>query len=168
MQAALTGLAADAAVVDSATLSTGDVAKVLEELETPQELIDRVVELLAACDDARYGGSEADLTAAVEKEFKNSPSGRNPVTLEIKVKNYWRVSAAMGNLIGGSNQVIADVAVKRNEDGSVMGVYQDIRGYYASNSGVIGLMVQAAMDPDIVGIMSDSFADDLRKNFDAD
>jgi hypothetical protein len=73
----------------------------------------------------------------------------------------------MGNLIGGSNAVLADVSVVRESDGKVLGVYRDVMGMHAANGGVIGLIAQAAMKPDIEGIMANSFAQNLRVRFDS-
>ena len=107
------------------------------------------------------------LEAAVEQEFKNSPSGSQPVDFVVDIKNYSRVGAAMGNLIGGSNMVIADVKVVRKSDGATLGVYENVTGMYASNHGIIGAIAQAVSKPDIVGIMANSFAATLRQRFDA-
>ena len=107
------------------------------------------------------------LEAAVEQEFRSSPSGAEPVVFKVNVKNYSRVGAAMGNLIGGSNMVIADVTVARESDGQVLGVYEDVMGMHASNGGVIGLVAQAVTKPDIEQIMANSFAATMRKRFES-
>lgn len=110
---------------------------------------------------------QARLEAAVENEFKASPAGSEPVTFKIDVKNYSRVGTAMGNLIGGSNMVTADVTVIRKSDGKELGKYEDVVGMFASNGGLIGLAVQAATKPDVVGVMADSFAANLRTRFES-
>ena len=107
------------------------------------------------------------LEQAVEEQFRNSPSGAEPVRFEIDVKTYNRVGAAMGNLIGGSNAAIADVKVIRESDGQVLGVYENVMGMHASNAGIIGAVAQAMTKPDIEGIMANSFAVNLRNRFDA-
>jgi len=107
------------------------------------------------------------LEAAVEQAFQGSPAGSQPVRFDISVKRYSRVGAAMGNLIGGSNAVLADVSVVRETDGKVLGVYNDVMGMHASNGGVIGAIAQAVTKPDIEGIMANSFAQNLRARFDA-
>jgi hypothetical protein len=109
----------------------------------------------------------ARLKAAVETEFKNSPSGSEPIDFQIDIKGYSRVGALMGNMIGGSNMVIADVRVVRESDGKVLGVYQNVMGMYASNAGVLGAIAQAVTKPDIVGIMSNSFAGSLKHRFES-
>lgn len=119
-----------------------------------------------------YAAGKADITKrledAVEKAFEGSPAGSQAVRFEIDVTDYSRVGAAMGNLLGGSNMVIADVRVVRVADGQVLGVYEDVYGMMASNGGIIGLAVQAATKPDIVGIMANSFAAELRRRYDRD
>jgi hypothetical protein len=110
---------------------------------------------------------KAKLEAAVEQAFVGSPAGSQPVRFDIQVKTYNRVGAAMGNLIGGSNAVIADVSVVRESDGRVLGVYKDVLGMHGANGGIIGLAVQAATKPDIEGIMANNFAQNLRTRFDA-
>jgi hypothetical protein len=110
---------------------------------------------------------KAKLETAVEQAFVGSPAGSQPVRFDISIKRYSRVGAAMGNLIGGSNAVMADVSVVRESDGKVLGVYKDVMGMHAANGGVIGLIAQAAMKPDIEGIMANSFAQNLRTRFDS-
>lgn len=106
------------------------------------------------------------LEKAVEETFRLSPAGSEPVVFQIDIKRYSRVGAAMGNLIGGSNLVVADVKVVR-PDGQVAGVYQDVTGVFASNGGIIGAVVQGVTKPEIEGIMANSFAQNLRARFDA-
>ena len=108
----------------------------------------------------------AKLEAAVEEQFKTSPAGSVPVNFKIDVKSYSRVGAAMGNLIGGSNMVVADVTVVREADGAELGTYKAVTGMYASNGGLIGLAVQAASKPDVPQVMANSFATNLRARFD--
>lgn len=107
------------------------------------------------------------LEAAVEQAFAGSPAGSEAVRFEINVERYSRVGMAMGNLIGGANTVQADVSVVRERDGKVLGVYNDVVGMQASNGGVIGLVAQAAMKPDVEGIMANSFAQNLHTRFTA-
>jgi SepF-like predicted cell division protein (DUF552 family) len=122
-------------------------------------------------DNADYLTGKADLEAriktAVETEFKASPSGSEAARFEITVKSYSRVNAAMGNMIGGANIVVADVRVVRVSDGAELGVYKDVTGMHASNGGLIGAIAQAATKPDIVGIMTNTFAANLRARFDS-
>lgn len=138
--------------------------------------IQNVSETWAAIDGKRaenadYLTGKADLQArlktAVETEFKASPSGSEAARFEITVKTYSRVNAAMGNMIGGANMVTADVRVVRVSDGAELGVYKDVVGMHASNGGLIGAIAQAAIKPDIVGIMTNSFAVNLRAKFDS-
>lgn len=108
------------------------------------------------------------LEAAVEAAFATSPAGADPVRFEIDVKQYSRVGALAGNLLGGSNMVTADVRVIRVADGAVLGVYEDVYGMMASNGGIIGAVVQGISKPDVVGVMSGSFAAELRRRYDRD
>lgn len=138
--------------------------------------VKEVTETWAAVDGKRaenadYLTGKADLEAriktAVENEFKASPSGSDAARFEITVKSYSRVNAAMGNMIGGANMVVADVRVVRISDGAELGVYTDVSGIHASNAGLIGAIAQAATKPDIVGIMTNTFAANLRARFDS-
>ena len=110
-------------------------------------------------DNGNYAAGRDDLLArleaAVETEFAHSPAGSQPVSFSINIERYNRVNALTGNIIGGSNMVVADV-------------YVDVTGYHASGAGIIGAIAQAATQPDIVGIMSNSFVADLRRRFDRD
>jgi hypothetical protein len=119
--------------------------------------------------DAEYAKGKKEVAdrvqATVVSEFKNSPSGSQPVHFRIKVKTYNRVGLMMGNLIGGTNDIWADVDVVRDSDGKVMGTYASVHGMYSSNGGVLGAIAQAATHPDIPQIMAASFAKDLRKKF---
>lgn len=108
------------------------------------------------------------LEAAVETEFATSPSGAEPIRFEIDVKQHSRVGALVGNMLGGSNLVTADVRVIRVSDNAVLGVYEDVFGMMASNAGIIGAVVQSVSKPDVVGIMSANFAAELRRRFDRD
>jgi hypothetical protein len=110
---------------------------------------------------------QARLKTAVEQTFKASPAGGEAVRFDINVDRYSRVGAAMGNIVGGSNSVVADVTVVRLSDNKTLGVYNDVTGVYASNGGLLGAVVQAAMKPDIVGIMANNFAQNLRARFDS-
>ena len=107
------------------------------------------------------------LETAVEQAFKVSPAGADPVKFVVDVKRYSRVGAAMGNIIGGSNMVTADVKVVRLADGSQVGVYKGVTGLFASNGGLLGAVVQGITKPDVEGVMANSFAQNLRARFDA-
>ena len=121
---------------------------------------------------AEYVAGKDDLVerleAAVEAEFATSPAGADPVRFEIDVKQYSRVGALTGNLLGGSNMVTADVRVVRVADGVVLGVYENVFGMMASNGGIIGAVVQGISKPDVVGIMADGFAAELRRRYNRD
>lgn len=120
-------------------------------------------------DKPEYAAGKADLQArmknAVAGAFTTSPAGSDAVRFDIDVKRYTRVGAAMGNLVGGANMVVADVTVVRIADNKTLGVYKDVPGIFASNGGVIGALVQAATKPDIVGVMANSFAQNLHSRF---
>lgn len=107
------------------------------------------------------------LTAAVEQAFANSPSGSEAVEFVVDVKTYNRVGMAMTTLLGGSNMVTADVAVRRKSDGQVIATYTGVSGVHTPPAGVLGLAIQAATRPDAVGIMSNTFARNLRARWDA-
>jgi len=108
------------------------------------------------------------LESAVEAAFATSPAGAQAVRFEIDIKQYSRVGAVVGNMLGGSNIVTADVRVIRISDGEVLGVYEDMWGMMASNGGIIGAVVQGISKPDVVGIMTNNFAANLRARYDRD
>lgn len=110
---------------------------------------------------------EEKLKLVVKEEFINSPSGPDPITFDIAIKRYDRVGAAVGNVIGGNNILVANVRVKDSNDGQEIAVYEEVNGYYASNFGLVGAVVQAATKPDIPGLMAKSFSETLRKRFDS-
>ena len=106
------------------------------------------------------------LNYAINEEFKNSPSGPTPIDFNVSIRRYDRVGAAVGNIVGGNNMLIADVIVADTNTGNEIGVYEEIIGAHSSNFGLVGAVVQAASKPDIPGIMANSFAKKLRKAFD--
>ncbi len=120
--------------------------------------------------DQAYLDGKADLTkrlaAAVADTFKASPAGSEPVRFVITVKSYFRLSGAQQILIGGADNVIADVHVVNLNDGKEIGVYSNIRGSRTPPAGLLGAAISAASHDDVVGIVSSSFAKDLRKHFD--
>ena len=107
------------------------------------------------------------LHSAVKTTFATSPSGPEAVDFKIHVRKYSRVNAFVGNVLGGSNHVSATVTVVRKKDGQELGKYEKVSGIHSSGGGILGAVIQAAMDPDIVGIMANSFASNLRKRFDS-
>lgn len=109
---------------------------------------------------------EEKLNVIVAEEFKNSPSGQTPIDFNVAIKRYDRVGAAVGNIIGGNDQMVADVVVTDNSSGQEIAVYEDIVGIRVSSYGVLGAVIQATTKPDIEGIMASSFAKNLRKRFD--
>ena len=111
---------------------------------------------------------EEKLILVVANEFANSPSGPTPIDFNIAIKRYDRVGAAIGNMIGGSDMLVADVIVTDTASGEELAVYEDVKGVRTSNFGILGAVVQAASDPDIEGLMADSFTKKLRKKFDSD
>jgi hypothetical protein len=109
----------------------------------------------------------AHLLAAVEREFKTSPSGSQAAHFRIKVTSYVRAGTLAGNLIGIANDMSADVDVVRDSDGKVIGTYQKVHGFYSASGGVLGAMVQSVTKPDVAQLLAVSFTKDLRKKFEA-
>lgn len=119
-----------------------------------------------AVDDAKLAGKEsyeaakADLQArlkvAVEKEFADSPSGAEAVEFAVKVNKY-----------NGSTFVRADVDVVRKSDGQVLATYKDVVGMHVNNGGLVGALIEAAMKPDYVAIITNGFAANLRMRFES-
>lgn len=122
-------------------------------------------------DNGDYAAGRDDLItrleSALEAEFANSPAGDQPVTFDVRIDSYSRVNAFTGNVIGGSNRFVADVHVI-DAQGETVGVYEDIAGIHASGGGLIGAAIQAASQPDVVGIMVTSFTGEMRRRYDRD
>ncbi len=108
---------------------------------------------------------EAKIHEDVVQAFAEAPSGPTLVDFKVYVTRYTRVGAMMGNIVGGVNSVTADVDVIRESDGQVVGTYNAVYGYYASNHGVIGAIAQSISKPDIPAIMAQSFAANLQERF---
>ena len=108
---------------------------------------------------------EAKIHEDVVQAFAEEPGGPTLVDFKVYVTRYTRVGAMMGNIVGGANSVTADVDVVRESDGRVVGTYNAIYGFYASNHGVIGAIAQSISKPDIPEIMAQSFAANLRERF---
>jgi len=109
---------------------------------------------------------EEKLNLIVADEFANSPSGPTPVDFNIAITRYDRVGAGVGNIIGGSDMLVANVIVTNSTNGEEIAVYEDVKGIRTSGGGVLGAVIQAASKPDIEGLMATSFAKKLRKRFD--
>jgi hypothetical protein len=137
--------------------------------EVRQTLFVKNVELVWSVDDAKQAEDpdyvayrkdiEGRLKDVVAASFLNSPAGAEPVTFKITVNKF--------NCASTGGYVRADVAVVRTSDGAELGVYQKVAGQQFSNGGLLGAIVQSAMKPDVVGIMSTNFAAVLRARFDA-
>jgi hypothetical protein len=96
----------------------------------------------------------------VAAAFATSPAGGDAVRFKIDVKSF--------NLAVTGGMVDADVTVIRIADGKELGVYPDVRGAQSpSGGGLLGVALQAMMKPDVVGMVSNSFAANLRTRFDA-
>ena len=64
--------------------------------------------------------------------------------------------------------VEADVTVIRISDGKELGVYTGVTGFQSpSGGGLLQFALQALMKPDVVGMVSNAFAANLRMRFDA-
>ena len=97
---------------------------------------------------------QARLQSTVATAFKDSPSGAQAVTFKIEITRYYPGST-----------IKADVSVVRPSDGQVLGVYKDVTGMHAQSGGLLGAIVEVAMKLDYVGILSNSFAANLRARF---
>jgi hypothetical protein len=102
----------------------------------------------------------ARLEAAIDERFRDSPSGPEGIVFKVVVDRF-SASAA-----GGS--VRAQVHVLRASDGAELGVYKNVVGLQTAGGGLLGVAIQAAIiKPDVVGIMSQSFATNLQARFNA-
>ena len=100
------------------------------------------------------------LKAAVATAFATSPAGADGVAFKINVKDFSCATTGC--------QVKTDVAVVRVSDGKELGVYKDVMGIQAaSGGGLLGVLIQAMVKPDVVGIMSNNYALVLHARFDA-
>lgn len=136
--------------------------------ELRQTLFVKDVELAWSYDDAKdaaepaYVAYKADaqgrLKAAVATAFANSPAGSEPVAFKIDVRAFSCASTHCS--------VMADVAVVQISDGKELGLYKKVSGFQMASGGLLGVAIQAAVKPDVVGIMSNNFAAVLRAKFD--
>jgi hypothetical protein len=114
-------------------------------------------------DEASYVAYKADaqqrIKAAVASTFANSPAGSEPVVFKIDVNQFSCASTGCS--------VRADVAVVQQSDGKELGVYHKVRGFQVASGGLLGVAIQAATKPDVVGITAANFAGTLRGKFDA-
>lgn len=102
-----------------------------------------------------YQDVQPRLQAAVATAFKNSPSGSQAIDLKIEIERYYETSS-----------VQADVSVVRVSDGQVLGVYKNVTGIHAQGGGLLGLVVEAALKTDYLGIIVNSFSQTMRARFD--
>lgn len=113
-------------------------------------------------DDASYVAYKADaqtrIKASVANAFANSPAGSEAAVFKINVTNFSCASTGCS--------VRADVAVVQQSDGRELGVYPKVQGFQIASGGLLGVAIQAAVKPDVVGIMSANFAATLRGKFD--
>lgn len=108
------------------------------------------------------------LSLALDNEFANSPSGPNPIDFDVAIKKYDRAGSISQHVLGTDhNKLIADVTVKNAASGAELAVYEDVVGFRSGSFGILGAVVDAASEPDIPGIMAQSFAQQLRKRFDS-
>jgi hypothetical protein len=104
--------------------------------------------------------TEKRLKSAVATAFATSPAGGDAAAFKIDVKEFHCATTGCS--------VKTDVAVVRLSDGKELGVYKDVMGFQAaSGGGLLGVLVQAIVKPDVVGIMSNNYAAILRARFDA-
>jgi hypothetical protein len=113
-------------------------------------------------DDANYVAYKNDakerLKTAVATAFASSPAGSEAVAFKIDVKTFSCASTGCS--------VKASVSVVQLSDGKELGVYTKVQGFQMASGGLLGVAIQAAVKPDVVGIMSANFAATLRGQFD--
>lgn len=106
-----------------------------------------------------YEKHKADMQARlhddVEAAFRTSPSGSEPVTFRITVTQF-----------SGDNLVDANVDVVRISDGKVLATYEKVEGIHVSSGGLLGLVAEAALKVDQVGMAATNFTQNLRARFD--
>jgi hypothetical protein len=137
---------------------------------TRQALFVKDVSVAWSFDDAKQGAkpdyvaykedTQKRLKSAVATAFATSPAGAEGVAFKIDVKEFSCATTGC--------QVKTDVAVVRMSDGKELGVYKDVMGIQAaSGGGLLGVLIQAMVKPDVVGIMSNNYALVLHARFDA-
>lgn len=137
---------------------------------TRQSLFVKDVSVACSFDDAKVAAkpeyvaykedTQKRLKTAVATAFATSPAGAEGVAFKINVKDFSCATTGC--------QVKTDVAVVRISDGKELGVYKDVMGVQAaSGGGLLGVLIQAMVKPDVVGIMSNNYALVLHARFDA-
>ena len=135
-----------------------------------QGLFVKEVGVAWAFDDAKFAvkpeyvaykeDAQKRLKDAVATAFATSPAGSDGVAFKITVKKFSCATTGCS--------VQTDVAVIRLADGKELGVYKDVYGVQAaSGGGLLGVLIQAVVKPDVVGIMSNNYALVLHARFDA-
>lgn len=137
--------------------------------EVRQTLFVKDVEIIWSVDDAKdaekpeYVAYREDcqkrLKTTVASAFLNSPAGSEPVAFKINVNRFDCASTGC--------TVRANVAVVRESDNTELGVYQKVMGMQIASGGLLGVLVQAAVKPDVVGIATTNFAAILGARFNA-
>lgn len=102
---------------------------------------------------------ENRITGIVANAFATSPAGPEAASFKIEVTEFYAASTGAG--------MTANVTVTRQSDGATLGVYQKVRGYQVAQGGLLGVVVQSMVKPDVIGIMSNNFAVVLHSKFDA-
>ncbi len=113
--------------------------------------------------DPAYVAYRADFEPRIKQivadAFSKSPAGADAAAFRIEVTEF---SAATTGAFMSAN-----VTVVRISDGAVLGVYPKVRAFQGSNGGLLGVLVQSMVKPDVIGIMSGNFAAVLRGKFDS-
>ena len=119
-------------------------------------------------DNGKRATQKADLIAkldtALENEFKNTPSGSNPMRFDVRITDYYFANG-LGTVWGAPSSFFADVDVIDVSTGEILATVTGLGGSTKSMGGLLGLAVNAATKPDIEGIIASSFAKRLRKKY---
>ena len=128
----------------------------------------RVKKDAAKKDKGKRAAQKADLIAkletALENEFKNTPSGSNPMRFEVRITDYYFANV-LGTVWGAQSNFVGDVDVIDVSTGETLATVTDLAGNTKSVGGLLGLAVKAATKPDVGGVIASSFAKRLRKKY---
>ena len=86
------------------------------------------------------------IKTGLEQTLTSQIAGTRPVRLEITVKNFIMASAAQRVIIGGGRGMIADATLVDARSGKVLIAYPALSAILATGQGIVGTMVQAAID----------------------
>jgi hypothetical protein len=98
------------------------------------------------------------IKTAMERDLGPKLKGSRPVRVRVEVKSVNIPSAVQRILIGGGNTMVADVTLHDARTGAVLLNYSEQSAASMAGQGVLGVVVDAALLPDPVDRVADSYA----------